>query len=243
MMRRHSLLLLGLALLLAACPSSDEGGIPTGSRLITGRAYMDGVSSASTRRALQVVAVYASADCGQALEVGVAGEGLKSCALFGAPFDPGNQGSGVPSAPFQLLVPCSTAVNLLVQVESTSGGQAPGELLARLVFADGLGGQTSLIAAEPAGCRDTPELATNLLDLGTFLVPADPPAAGPTDVVLGGTEGGANPLATVDSGGEEGVANLADGDDDGDGTLDAADTDSDGDGLQDAAQIYQPAWL
>jgi hypothetical protein len=64
----------------------------------------------------------------------------------------------------------------------------------------------------------------------------------PGTVIVGGPDGGQNPLATIDTDGDF-VANSADPDDDGDGVLDADDDDRDGDGLVDAAQRFAPAWL
>ena len=231
------------AWLCAACTGASGSGVPDGKRLLTGRATLSSVSATGQRRALQVIAVYAASDCGAGVEVGSAAAGVKACALFGPPFDPGQQGSGMVGQPFSLLIPCDLAVNLLVQVEATSGGQSPGSLLALLTFADGSGGVTSLLSAEPQGCRVTPDLATDVIDLGAFTVPPDPSTAGAPAVLLGGAEGGTNPLSIVDSGGDEGVANLADPDDDGDGVPDASDADADGDGMQDSAQRFQAGWM
>jgi hypothetical protein len=128
-----------------------------------------------------------------------------------------------------------------LQTVAASGGGVPGPLLAVLDWPTGNGDTTTLLADEPA-CRDTPQLATNVIDLGDFTVPGTPPAGGPETVLLGGTEGGNNPLATVDTDGDS-VPNLADTDDDGDGLDDPVDTDEDGDGAADAAEVFQPSWI
>lgn len=220
--------------LLTAC-GADGGGLAPGTRLVTGRIHLDG-GAATQRQALQLVALYAAADCGDDIPVGSAGNGVSACAIFGDPFDPGVAGGGLA----RLLLPCERAVNVIVQTLGDSGGRSIGEPLALLAWATNVAPDelTTILAAEP-GCRDTPELATNLLDLGELAVRAD---TGLATVVLGGPAGGRNPLDTVDSDGVP-PANASDPDDDDDGDPDATDFDDDGDGLADDAQSFAPAWL
>ena len=159
---------------------------------------------------------------------------MASCAIFGEAFDPGEQGGGIAGEPLPYWFACDLTVNLLIETFAPVGA---GDVLAALAFPTS-SGQTTLLAREVA-CRDTPLLATNLLDLGTFQVPATPSTA---LVEIGGVEGGQNPLATVDTDGDE-AANLADTDDDADTILDDTDPDADGDGFTDAAQLFSPDWL
>jgi hypothetical protein len=223
-------------ILCVACTGASEGGIPDGHRLVTGKAALAQADDPQgQRQALQVVAVFAAAECGD------------EAIPFGEPFDPGEQGGGVTGEPFRLLLRCDTTVNLLVQAIQTSDAQAPGDPLAILAFPTGgaAGETTTLLPLETMGCRDpveAPALATDLLDLGSFTVPARPPAGGPATVVLGGVEGGTNPLATVDTDGDA-TANVADLDDDEDAILDTTDDDADGDGAADDAQRFTPEWL
>lgn len=205
--------------------------------MITGRALAsDG--SGTQRQALQPVAVYAAPACdAPAIRVGDASPDgtVASCAIFGDPFDPGEQGGGVPAEPFALLLPCDLSINLIIQTLASSDGRTPGDVVAVLAYPT-TGGTTTLIPreigsalAEP--CHDTPQRATNLVDLGTFVLGS----------VVGGPDGGANPLATVDTD-DDGEANAVDPDDDGDGTPDDLDDDDDGDGATDAAQEWSPSW-
>jgi hypothetical protein len=187
---------------------SPEGGIPEGSRLIRASVHVKGGATATERRAMQGVAVYAAAECAEGILVS---PGV--CAIFGEPFDP-----VMGDEELKVLAPCGTSVNLVIQTLGSSEGRTPGELVAIVAFASGNGNeQTSLIPREigsalaPA-CRDTELLATNLIDLGEVAVPA----SGVEVVVVGGPEGGTNPLATVDTDGDE-TPNLLDPDDDGDG--------------------------
>jgi hypothetical protein len=238
-----------MLILLAAlgCGSADQGGIPAGQRLVTGRVFLESDGQVTQRRALQLVALYASATCDEGhIPVGEVAFGVAACAIFGQPFDPGEQGGGITSEPFRLELPCDRTVNLLVQTLSSSGGQTPGDLLAVLAFDDGSGALTTLLPRESPedatlACRDTPRLATNLIDLGDLIVPA-----GDGDLVatvqVGGVEGGLNPLGTVDTDGDT-IANLADTDDDEDDLIDGADEDDDGDGAADDAQRFSPDWL
>jgi hypothetical protein len=231
-----------LALLAASCGEASPGGIAPGYRLITGRIAVPAGNTQSV--ALQVVAVYAAADCSVAggIPIGQAAAGVASCAIFGRPFDPAELGGGVSGEPFQLLLPCGLTVNLVVQTLKTPGGQAPGDLLAVLSWATGNGAATTtLLAAEPA-CRDTPQLATNLIDLGDFDVPGQPSPSGPAIVVLGGPSGGTNPLTIVDTD-EDTIPNFSDPDDDNDGVPDVSDADADGDGIPDAAETFDVSWF
>jgi hypothetical protein len=243
----RSWLVLSISLAAAACGGSEDGGIPEGERLITGRALL-GASSGTQRLALQVVAVYAAPACdAPAIRVGDATPDgtVAACAIFGDPFDPGEQGGGVPAEPFKILLPCELSVNLVVQTLASSDGRTPGDLVAVLAYPDG-GDVTTLLPRElgsalAAACHDTELRATNLIDLGEFTLPQ--PASPDTIpiAIIGGTEGGTNPLATVDTD-DDGDANAIDTDDDGDGTPDDLDDDDDADGAADAAQEWSPAW-
>jgi len=225
-----------------ACAGSPAGGIPEGSRLITARVSLVGDAGSGQRRAMQAVAVFARpvSDCGEAVRVGQAGPDrtVSVCAIFGEPFDPGDAGE-----PMRLVVPCDVTVNVLVQHLASSDGQTPGDVVAVLAFANGAGETTTLIPREmgsaiaPA-CRDSELLATNVIDMGEISIPADGTGE---QVIVGGTEGGTNPLATVDTDGDE-VSNLADGDDDDDSIVDELDDDDDGDGAADAAQSFDLSW-
>ncbi len=231
----------------AACTGSQEGGIPAGQRLITGRALAGGATG-TQRQALQPVAVYAAATCDPpAIRVGDASPdgAVASCAIFGDPFDPGEQGGGVPAEPFGLLLPCELSVNLIVQTLASSDGRTPGDVKAVLAYPSGAG-TTTLIPreigsplAEP--CHDTELRATNFIDLGDFTLPPEPADGSVPTAIVGGPEGGINPLATVDTD-DDGDANATDPDDDGDGTPDDVDDDDDGDGAADAAQEWSPTW-
>jgi hypothetical protein len=232
-----------LCVVAAACDGgADPGGIPAGYRLITGKIDVPAGNNQSV--ALQVVGVYAAPDCSVAggIQIGQAAAGVASCAIFGRPFSPAELGGGVQGEAFQLLLPCALTVNLVVQMETVPGGQAPGVLLAVLSWASGIGNATTTLLAQEPMCRDTPQLATNLIDLGEFAVPGEPPLAGPETVVLGGPTGGTNPLSIVDTDGDT-IPNLSDTDDDGDGIDDAVDTDEDGDGIPDVAQQFSVSWF
>jgi hypothetical protein len=200
--------------LLAAC-GANPGGVAPGERVITGELVWQ--QSGPGRPALRLVALWPAATCGEGIVVGEVSEGVALCAHFGEPFD---------RTPFRLVLPCDLTVNLAVATVAPAG---LGDVLAFLSFERG-DGLTTLLAREPA-CRDTPRLATNVIDLGHFVVGAGP-------VILGGLEGGTNPLGIVDTDGDS-VANLADGDDDDDGVIDADDLDADGDGAADAAQVVE----
>lgn len=241
-MAQKVLILAGL--LTVACTGSEEGGIPPGARLVTGNARTaasnDGVNQ---RQAMQAVAVYAAEVCGgAAIRIGDAAEGVAACAIFGDPFDPGELG-----APFRVLLPCDVSVNLLIQEVATSDARTPGDLVALIAFPTGTPGETSTLVPREVGsdlaeaCRDTELRATNIVDLGDFSIPASAPEDGPAVVVLGGAEGGVNPLAIVDTDGDT-ESNLADADDDDDDVLDADDDDDDGDGAADLAQGFNLAW-
>jgi hypothetical protein len=228
-----------IAIAFVAC-SAPSGGIPAGSRLMTGRVHLDD-GGATQRRALQLVALYAAPGCGGDVRVGDASPdgAVAACAVFGEPFDPGVDGGGVA----ELLLPCHVTVNILVQTLGDSGGRSIGDPLALLSWSSG-NELTSLLPRELGGveppCRDTPLLATNLIDLGELAVPSQTETI--PQVELGGPGGGRNPLETVDTDGD-GTANLADDDDDGDGVTDELDDDDDGDGAADAAQSFSPGWL
>lgn len=222
----------------AACSGAPEGGIPAGQRLVSGEVHLLGADGASQRPSLQLVGVHAAPECAPAggVRVGDAAPdgAVRACAIFGEPFD-------AAAGPFRLLLPCDVTVNLLVQRVGAGGARAPGDLLAVVEFPTGVTPEetTTLFAREPA-CRDTPRLATNVLDLGTVAVPATP-ADAPAAVLIGGPGGGENPLATIDTDGDA-VANLADPDDDEDGMPDTEDEDRDGDGAVDAAQVFTLDW-
>jgi hypothetical protein len=232
----------------AGCVGAEEGGIPDRYRLVTGRALVVGETAGTQRHAMQLVAVFAADQCdGDSIRVGDATPdgSVAACAIFGEPFDPGEQGGGVPAEPFRLLLPCNVTVNLVVQLVASSEARTPGDLLAILAWPDGAGVST-LHPRENGSdlaeaCRDTELRATNLIDLGDVTIPAEPPDDGPATVIAGGAEGGVNPLGTVDTDGDT-DANLADPDDDDDDLLDEADDDDDGDGAVDAAQVFDLAW-
>lgn len=243
----------GMAAMLAvgagACRGTDDGGLEPGERLVTGRARVpeELETPSGQRLSLQAVALYAGADCSATggVRVGTAAPGgqVSACAIFGRPFDPGLQGGGVTSEPIELVVPCALTVNVLFQWLGSSGGQTPGEPIARLGFPGGPDGGVTTLLAQEQGCRDTEKLATNVLDLGEFALPAAPPQPDEVPlVVVGGAAGGRNPLAIVDTD-QDLVPNAADADDDEDGTPDPEDEDADGDGMADAAQVFDPSWL
>ena len=227
--------------LLLGCGGADPGGLPAGQRLVTGRLAVDDAGPAGIT-ATQLVALFAApgSECpAGSRRTGAAAADVSVCAIFGEPFDPDGRGD-----PFRLLVPCDRTVNLLVQTLGDSGGQSPGDALAVLAFPTGVTADetTTLLAREP-GCRATAELATVVLDLGELAVSVTPlPGGAPRTLVVGGPDGGQNPLATVDTDGDF-TANAADPDDDEDAVTDADDQDRDGDGQADAAQTFAPAWL
>ena len=219
-----------LCLFLCGCFGSPSGGIAPGTRVITGRALQVSTDEAPRQRpALQAVALFHAESCGQGVSVG---DGV--CAFFGDPFDAGVRGGGVATEPFRLAAPCDVTVNIFIQVVEGGGPQAPGRLLGGLAFPSGTNDEvTTLLAAEPE-CRDTPKLATNIIDLGEFTVPSSPAAQVPA-VLIGGPDGGVNPLSIVDTD-QDLSPNASDDDDDDDGREDSVDTDDDGDGVDDRQQ-------
>jgi hypothetical protein len=247
-MRHANRVAAAIVMTMAACTGSDEGGIPDRYRLVTGRTLAAGETTGTQRHAMQAVAVFAAETCdGESIRVGDATPdgSVAACAIFGEPFDPGEQGGGISAEPFRLLVPCNVTVNVVLQLVASSEARTPGDLVAVLAWPHG-DDVTTLLPREVGSdlaeaCRDTELRATNLIDLGDLTVPAEPPADGPAIVLVGGAEGGVNPLGTVDTDGDT-DANLADPDDDDDDLLDEADDDDDGDGAVDAAQLFDLAW-
>ena len=223
-----------------AC-DADEGGIPPGQRILTARVQLVRTpGDPHEGRALQAVALHAAPECAHGVGVGRVTDDLETCAIFGEPFDPGMQGGGVPAGLMRLVIPCDLTVNVILQTLGSSGGQTLGNPLALLVFPGGPQGATSLLAREPA-CRDTPKLATVVVDLGPLNVTLSPDEALPA-LVVGGQAGGRDPLGIIDTD-DDLVPNASDDDDDGDEIPDSMDEDADGDGLADVAQVFAPDWF
>ncbi|MBN2358885.1 MAG: hypothetical protein JXR83_05485 [Deltaproteobacteria bacterium] len=115
--------------------------------------------------------------------------------------------------------PAAESLVLVVQSGGSGGAGTLGALLAQVRFADGRGGQSTLV---PRGGDD--------LALGRPLYEGTSAADGWLTV-----DDGHNPLAAIDSDGD-GTSDLGDDDDDGDGVPDCDDQDLDGDGRIDLQQ-------
>jgi hypothetical protein len=155
--------------------------------------------------------------------------------LFFGPTFAHQAGAGQrPTLPFSVVVPCEMSVNLLLQVPTTDGGSAPGQLVAAMRFLPGEALElTTLVDQQQA---DLCGAKSNIIDLGIVELELAQPEILTSGVITLGEGNSVNPLALIDTDGD-GTMNLADPDDDNDGTPDSNDSDAAGDGISDEAQL------
>ncbi|HJZ84463.1 MAG TPA: hypothetical protein VKN99_04790 [Polyangia bacterium] len=208
-----------LIVVAAGCTGSSAGGIPKGTRVVTGALQAPSPADLGSTRpspAFQLVGVH-----------------NLSTIEFGEPFDPNTQSGGDTSIPFRLALPCERGVSLHFQAIANSSANELGPVLGLIEFqfnADAptlttlFPRQTDCVG--PAGGREI-RLGTVRIDFTTHRV------------IVGGDAGGTNPLTLIDTDGD-GIANFDDPDDDGDGIPDVMDPDEDGDGVPDAMEGLPP---